>query len=104
MAKRILQLTQNRWRLAALGVLLLAACSCKNSGEVEARTPEKAELPTVAVAKATAADLSHSVKLTAEFKPFQEIDVMAKVAGYIKQIRVDVGDRVQQGELLATLE
>jgi RND family efflux transporter MFP subunit len=95
---------QNRCRLAALGVLLLAACSCKSSGEVEARVSEKAEVPTVAVAKATAADLSHSVKLTAEFKPFQEIDVMAKVAGYIKQIRVDVGDRVKQGELLATLE
>src|SRR5438045_6978664 len=95
---------QNRWGLAALAVLLVTACSCKNSGEAEARTPEKAEIPTVAVAKATAADLSHSVKLTAEFKPFQEIDVMAKVAGYIKQIRVDVGDRVSQGQLLATLE
>ena len=66
--------------------------------------PEKTEVPTVAVAKAAPADLSHSVKLTAEFKPFQEIDVMAKVAGYIKEIRVDVGDRVRQGELLATLE
>jgi RND family efflux transporter MFP subunit len=42
--------------------------------------------------------------LTAEFKPFQEIDVMAKVAGYIKQINVDVGDRVREGQLLATLE
>ena len=29
---------------------------------------------------------------------------MAKVAGYIKQINVDVGDRVRAGELLATLE
>lgn len=66
--------------------------------------PEKTEVPTVAVAKAAPADLSHSVKLTAEFKPFQEIDVMAKVAGYIKEIRVDAGDRVRQGELLATLE
>src|SRR5689334_3256715 len=95
---------QNRWLLAALGALLLAICSCKNSGEAEARVTEKAEVPTVAVAKATAADLSHSVKLTAEFRPFQEIDVMAKVSGYIKEIRVDVGDRVRQGELLAILE
>jgi RND family efflux transporter MFP subunit len=29
---------------------------------------------------------------------------MAKVAGYIKKINVDVGDRVEQGQLLATLE
>jgi len=30
--------------------------------------------------------------LTAEFEPFQEIDVMAKVSGYVKQINVDIGD------------
>lgn len=42
--------------------------------------------------------------LTAEFKPFQEVDLMAKVAGYVKKIYVDVGDRVKQGQLLATLE
>ena len=29
---------------------------------------------------------------------------MAKVAGYVKKINVDVGDRVKQGELLAVLE
>jgi RND family efflux transporter MFP subunit len=99
---------QNRLFIAAcaglVGVLAFAASSCQNSQKVEARMPENAEVPTVAVAKAATQDLSHSVKLTAEFKPFQEIDVMAKVAGYIKQIRVDVGDRVRQGELLAILE
>jgi RND family efflux transporter MFP subunit len=42
--------------------------------------------------------------LTAEFAPFQEIDVMAKVSGYIKEIKVDIGDRVKEGQLLATLE
>ena len=42
--------------------------------------------------------------LTAEFKPFQEVEVMAKVAGYVKKIYVDVGDRVQEGQLLAILE
>ena len=29
---------------------------------------------------------------------------MAKVSGYIEQINVDIGDRVQEGQLLATLE
>ena len=56
------------------------------------------------VAKASTEDLSHGLVLTAEFKPYQEVDVMAKIAGYIKQINVDVGDRVKQGQLLATLE
>jgi RND family efflux transporter MFP subunit len=71
---------------------------------VQAGNLTAAEIQTVAVARAANEDLSHGMVLTAEFKPFQEVDVMAKVAGYIKQINVDVGDRVQQGQLLATLE
>jgi RND family efflux transporter MFP subunit len=71
---------------------------------VQAGNVTPAEIQTVAVARAANEDLSHGMVLTAEFKPFQEVDVMAKVAGYIKQINVDVGDRVQQGQLLATLE
>ena len=59
---------------------------------------------TVAVAKASVQDLSRNLVLTAEFKPYQEVDVMAKVAGYIKKINVDIGDRVKQGQLLAVLE
>ncbi len=58
----------------------------------------------MAVVKATRADLSSDLVLTAEFEPFQEIDVMAKVSGYIREIKVDIGDRVQEGQLLATLE
>ena len=62
------------------------------------------DAPTVAVAKATIEDLSHGLVLTAEFKPYQEVDLMAKVAGYVKQINVDVGDRVTEGQVLAILE
>jgi RND family efflux transporter MFP subunit len=78
--------------------------SCSRSTPVQAGNVNPAEIATVAVARAANEDLSHGMVLTAEFKPFQEVDVMAKVAGYIKQINVDVGDRVQQGQLLATLE
>jgi RND family efflux transporter MFP subunit len=62
------------------------------------------DVPTVAVARTTTENLSHDLILTAEFRPFQEVDVMAKVAGYIKRINVDVGDRVKLGDPLATLE
>jgi len=58
----------------------------------------------VAVARATPADLSKTVVLTAEFRPYQEIEVHAKVAGYVKEIKVDVGDRVKAGQTLAVLE
>ena len=85
---------------SAAGLVILTASSCTKTTNAEAA----AEAPTVAVAKASIENLSHELVLTAEFKPFQEIDVMAKVAGYVKKIYVDVGDRVSAGQLLATLE
>jgi RND family efflux transporter MFP subunit len=87
----------------AAGLLALAFSSCARKSEADAAPPATVA-PAVAVAKVSTHNLSRDLVLTAEFKPFQEVDVMAKVAGYVKEIRVDVGDRVQAGELLATLE
>lgn len=42
--------------------------------------------------------------LSGEFRPYQQVDVHAKVAGYIKRIYVDVGDHVKVGQVLAILE
>ena len=91
----------------ALLFVMAAACltfSCSKHEPVQASGTKPADVPTVAVARVSTEDLSRGLVLTAEFKPFQEVDVMAKVAGFVKQINVDVGDRVKQGQLLATLE
>jgi RND family efflux transporter MFP subunit len=72
--------------------------SCSSSA------PPPAELPTVPVATASPATLQNNLVLSAEFEPFQDVDVMAKVAGYVKEIRVDIGSHVKQGEILAILE
>lgn len=48
--------------------------------------------------------MSNLLTLSGEFRPFQEVDVHAKIAGYIKKIYVDVGDHVKAGETLAVLE
>src|ERR1039458_7646767 len=89
--------------LFVMGAAYLTS-ACSKHEPVQAGTPKPADVPTVAVAKVSTEDLSHGLVLTAEFKPFQEVDVMAKIAGFVKQINVDVGDRVKQGQLLATLE
>jgi len=85
----------------ASGTLMLSSCSRRSEAQAASTTPEAR---TVAVASVTRADLSSGVNLTAEFEPFQEVDVMAKVAGYISDIQVDIGDRVAKDQLLATLE
>jgi RND family efflux transporter MFP subunit len=84
-----------------IGVAAMASCGRSAGTETSRAVPD---LPTVAVVQVSRVDLSTGLVLTAEFEPFQEVDVMAKVSGFIKQIKVDIGDRVQEGQLLATLE
>lgn len=92
-------------RLAFAGgtasLLALYSVSCSRPAPPSAAT---AAVPVVAVERAVYEDLSRGETLAAEFRPYQEIDVHAKVAGYVKKIYVDVGDRVKQGQTLATLE
>jgi RND family efflux transporter MFP subunit len=85
--------------MVALGAWLTSSCA-----RTQRVLAAASDVPTVAVARTTTENLSHDLILTAEFRPFQEVDVMAKVAGYIKRINVDVGDRVKLGDPLATLE
>jgi RND family efflux transporter MFP subunit len=61
-------------------------------------------LTTAAVAVVKRRDLGDTLTVSGAFKPFQDIDVHAKVAGYIRKIYVDVGDRVKEGQTLAVLE
>lgn len=86
-----------------IAAAVLAVCSCgRRESTAQASTADF--IQRVPVAKATRANLTGSITLTGEFTPFQEVDVMAKVAGYISEINVDVGDRVRRGQVLAKLE
>jgi len=86
-----------------VGVLLVTGgCSHEEAGSAEAAASNK--VANVAVTKVVRADLSQGLRIAAEFRPFQEIDVHAKVAGYVKHIDVDLGDRVKKGQTLAVLE
>jgi RND family efflux transporter MFP subunit len=58
---------------------------------------------TVPVASAVRRDLHTDLSLTAEFEPYQEVEVMAKVSGYVRSIAVDIGDHVRLGQVLASL-
>src|SRR5690349_16464726 len=65
------------WALLPLLVgLLVFSSSCSKNQNVEAREQKTSDAPTVAVAKATVESMSRQLVLTAEFKPYQEVDLM----------------------------
>ena len=48
--------------------------------------------------------IANSFSIAGQFLPYQNVELHAKVAGYIKHINVDIGDRVHTGQVLAVLE
>lgn len=92
-----------RFRLGRLSLLccaLIASSGCKHS----AQQSSEAILPIAPVVTASRATLANSITVAGEFLPYQEVELHAKVAGYIRSIHVDIGDKVKQGEVLAVLD
>lgn len=58
----------------------------------------------VSVVRPVRTDLASLLEVTGSLMPYQEIQVYSLVAGYVKEIRVDIGDHVKAGDLIATLE
>ena len=59
---------------------------------------------TAGVAKVTRQDLFRQLSIPAEFRPYVEARLNAKVSGYVGRMNVDFGDKVKAGQLLATIE
>jgi RND family efflux transporter MFP subunit len=81
-----------------------SSCSRSDASANEKRSASEAAPVTVPVVRVSRGDIVSRSILTAEFQPFQEVDLMAKVAGYVRSISVDLGDRVREGQVLAELE
>ena len=58
----------------------------------------------VNVVKATRAPDERMVTLPGEARPYATVTLYAKVSGYIKEIRVDKGDKVQADQIIAIIE
>lgn len=84
--------------LLVVGVLALVLREPAQASAPLASTPD------VAVARVGTEDLFKEVHVPAEFRPYADVDVHAKVSGFVRQMYVDIGDSVKAGQLLAVLE
>jgi RND family efflux transporter MFP subunit len=95
------------WRIA--GAVLLAALGLPIWRAVAVHgKAQSVQMPAsvvrVAVAKVSREDLYNEFTITAEFRPYLQVELHAKVSGYVDKINVDIGDQVKAGQLLAILE
>jgi RND family efflux transporter MFP subunit len=70
----------------------------------DADHPVAGDAVVAAVTRVQRGPMESTLVLAGEFKPFQDVDVHAKVAGYIQKIYVDVGDHVEREQTVAILE
>ncbi|MCU1319071.1 MAG: secretion protein HlyD [Edaphobacter sp.] len=99
------------WTMRSMYRLLLLFCvtgagitvsGCRGS-EKEPNS-DAAVVARASVVAVKRAPLVNSLSVAGEFIPYQEVELHAKVAGFIRRINVDIGDRVRAGQVLATLE
>ena len=88
-----------------IAAVAFVGCASQNT-ENQQQTAESAE---AAVLVKTAVADTHAVEITetytSEIKPYKENDITPAVAGlHISQIKVDVGDRVNKGQVIVVMD
>ncbi|MBC7658894.1 MAG: efflux RND transporter periplasmic adaptor subunit [Chitinophagaceae bacterium] len=92
--------------VAAISAVVFGVLHQKNSVENERkeRTEELARGQKIKVAKATQSPTERVLKISGEARAYANVTLYAKLSGYLKNIKVDKGDRVKKGQILATIE
>ena len=83
-------------------VILMAGCTKNHPvGLDENNTAAKPEIETVKIEKG---ELNSEIKIPGQLRPFEKVDIYPKVNGFVKEILVDRGSHVHEGQILMTLE
>jgi RND family efflux transporter MFP subunit len=88
--------------LAMASLLLLAACDeAAEGGAQAARTPPP---PEVTVAKPLVRRLTEWDEFTGRFEAVQQVEIRARVPGYLQEIRFQDGQNVEAGQVLFVID
>jgi RND family efflux transporter MFP subunit len=61
-------------------------------------------LPRVDIVRPRRATVAQRLQTNATLEAFEEADLFAKVSGYLSDVRVDIGDHVKAGQVLAVID
>ena len=61
-------------------------------------------MPRVEVVRPRRATVAQRLQTNATLEAFEETDLFAKVSGYLSDVRVDIGDHVKAGQVLAVID
>lgn len=91
-----------KYLLAVAGVVLLIGCR-DNTPSPAVAAPVNAP-DTVPVLVLHDTNVTKSIEFPAELLPYEQAELFARVQGYVKDLKVDMGDQVRRGQTLAIIE
>jgi len=86
----------------AFFVLLFS--SCHSAKSEKSKDSESDRKPHYVLSVVQTTGPSSMIKLPGQLAAYEEVSIFPKVNGYVKNVHVDIGSKVQQGQLLMTLE
>lgn len=89
---------------AALLLIIFVVKRISFANEASARKHNIAEGPRVRVVPVELSSSERKLRLNGEARPFESVTLYAKVSGYLKEVNVDKGDHVEEGQLLARID
>ena len=85
--------------------VMLSSCGASEKKTEEKEAPAREEAPAATHAFILQkGKLSAAIQMPGELIPFQQVDLYAKVNGFVKKLYADVGSEVKAGQLLAVME
>jgi RND family efflux transporter MFP subunit len=87
-----------------LVVILTAAHRSSLVKETNARAAAVSAGPVVRLVDVSRGGGNRQITLTGESRPYFSVTLYSKVSGYLTEVRVDKGDKVRKGQILAVVE
>lgn len=85
--------------------LICTLVACKDSGQQEEPATNTAtSIDTVPAFILSDTLAAKNIELTAELVPEEKTEILARVNGYVKEVKVDIGDKVKRGQTLVLVE
>lgn len=85
-----------------MGMIVIVIQACRQEAGMAPKAKKQA--PTVEVTTIQEKKPARQVTLPGELKPWNKVNVLPRVRGYVGQVYVDRGSFVKKGQVLATLE
>ncbi|MCD9015154.1 efflux RND transporter periplasmic adaptor subunit [Parachryseolinea silvisoli] len=91
-------------RFASFFLLAAIALSCSEKKETSRKSAGVEQADSIKVFALKKDSVSKVLKLPAELHPWERAEIYAKVEGYVKELKVDIGDKVKKNDVLLILD